>query len=116
MSVIGMFTPTKDGGWIGSIRTLTIDAKVRFDPNDDRHASNAPIFGVFVGQFRVGHAWEARSTGEIPKTYFSVKLDDPTLAGPITAALFPTEDGNSAQLIWNRPRTPRPNERSNKSF
>jgi uncharacterized protein (DUF736 family) len=49
MPVIGTFIPSKDGGWIGSIRTLTVDAKVRFVPNDDRHSSNAPTFRVFIG-------------------------------------------------------------------
>jgi uncharacterized protein (DUF736 family) len=49
MPVIGTFIPSKDGGWIGSIRTLTVDAKVRFVPNDDRHSSIAPTFRVFIG-------------------------------------------------------------------
>lgn len=116
MAVIGYFIPSRDGGWIGSIRTLTIDAKVHFAPNDDRHASNAPTFGIFVGQSRIGHAWEARSSGETPKTYFSVKLDDPALTEPITAALFPAEDGNTAQLIWKRLRLRRTDDRSTNSF
>lgn len=105
MAVIGYLIPSRDGDWIGSIRTLTIDAKVHFTPNDDRHASNAPTFGVFVGQSRIGHAWEARSGSETPKTYFSVKLDDPALTEPITAALFPADDGNTALLVWKRMRT-----------
>jgi uncharacterized protein (DUF736 family) len=50
MSAIGNFVPAKDGGWISSIRTLTIDAKVRFVHNDDRHSINAPSFQIFVGQ------------------------------------------------------------------
>ncbi len=41
---IGMFMPAKDGGWIGYIRTLTIDAKVRVVPNDDCSHDNAPDF------------------------------------------------------------------------
>ena len=32
MSVIGTFTPAKDGGWTGSIHTLTINTKVRLVP------------------------------------------------------------------------------------
>ncbi|PKQ02986.1 MAG: DUF736 domain-containing protein, partial [Alphaproteobacteria bacterium HGW-Alphaproteobacteria-12] len=44
MSVIGMFTPTKEGGWSGTIRTLTIDAKLRFVPNDNRDSERAPAF------------------------------------------------------------------------
>jgi hypothetical protein len=54
MSVIGTFTPAKDGGWTGSIRTLSINAKVRLVPNDNRDNENAPAFRVFVGQSRIG--------------------------------------------------------------
>jgi uncharacterized protein (DUF736 family) len=102
MSVIGTFTLGKDGGWTGSIRTLTIDAKVRLVPNDDCHGSNAPTFRVLLGQSRIGHAWEARSGGESPKNYLRVRLDDPGFSTPVTAALFPSEDGSTAQLVWSR--------------
>jgi uncharacterized protein (DUF736 family) len=27
---------------------------------------------------------------------------DPSLSEPITAALFPADDGDRAQLVWNR--------------
>jgi uncharacterized protein (DUF736 family) len=47
MSVIGTFTPAKDGGWIGSIHTPTIHTKVRLVPNDNRDNENAPLFRVF---------------------------------------------------------------------
>jgi uncharacterized protein (DUF736 family) len=102
MSTIGTFTPASNGGWSGSIRTLTIDAKVRFVPNDNRENENAPAFRVLVGQSRIGDAWEARSSGENPKDYLRVRIDDPSLYEPINAALFPSEDGNAAQLVWNR--------------
>ncbi|CEF48488.1 unnamed protein product [uncultured bacterium] len=104
MFVIGTFTPAKDGGWSGSIRTLTIDAKVRLVPNDNRDNDKAPAFRVFVGQSRIGDAWEARSGGESPKDYLRVRLDDPSLSEPISAALFPSEDGGAAQLVWSRRR------------
>ena len=76
----------------------------RFVPNDNREAENAPAFRVFVGNSRVGDAWTARSTGETPKDYLRVRLDDPSLTEPISAALFPAEDGGTAQLVWNRRR------------
>ena len=88
MSVIGTFTPAKDGGWTGSIHTLTINTKVRLVPNDNRDNENAPVFRVFVGQSRVGDAWAARSGGDSSKDYFRVRLDDPSLPEPISAALF----------------------------
>ncbi|MGF1628675.1 MAG: DUF736 domain-containing protein [Kiloniellaceae bacterium] len=102
MSVIGTFTPAKDGGWAGSIHTLTINTKVRLVPNDNREHENAPAFRVLVGWSRVGDAWEARTNGDTPKEYLQVKIDDPTWPGPISAALFPADDGSKAQLVWNR--------------
>ena len=69
-------------------------------PNEDRHASNAATFRVFIGQSRIGHAWKARSSGDASKTYFLLKLDDPGLLN-----LCPADDGGTARLIWNRGRT-----------
>lgn len=101
---IGQFTLAKDGGWTGSIRTLTIDAKVRLVPNDDRNGDNAPAFRVLVGNARVGDAWDARTAGDNPRYYLRVRLDDPSLAEPLSAALFPSDEGDRAQLVWNRRR------------
>jgi uncharacterized protein (DUF736 family) len=101
---IGQFTLAKDGGWTGSIRTLTIDAKVRLVPNDDRNGDNAPAFRVLVGNARIGDAWDARTAGDNPRYYLRVRLDDPSLPEPFTAALFPSEEGDRAQLVWNRRR------------
>ena len=102
MGVIGTFTPAKDGGWVGTIRTLTIDAKVRFVPNDDRNSKKAPAFRVFLGNSRIGDAWEAKTDGPSPKDYLRIKLDDPLLPEPINAALFVIEGGESAQMLWSR--------------
>jgi len=101
---IGMFTPAKEGGWIGYIRTLTIDAKVRLVPNDNRSHDNAPDFRIFVGACRVGDAWEAMGQGENPKGYLQIRLDDPSLPKPLVAALFPTDNGDRARLVWKRRR------------
>ncbi len=104
MALIGIFTPAKDGGWVGSVQTLTINAKLRFVPNDDRVDEKAPAFRVFLGQSRIGDAWEARSGGDESKDYLRVRLDDPSLLEPLSAALFTAENGQSAQLVWKRRR------------
>lgn len=104
MSVIGMFTPTKDGGWIGNMQTLIINTKLRFVPNDDRASANAPAFRVYIGQSRIGDAWEAQTDGDTPRDYLRVRLYDPSLAEPIGAALLIAEDGKIAHLVWNRRR------------
>src|SRR4051812_46960630 len=106
MAVIGTFTLAKDGGWVGTIRTLTIDAKVRLVPNDDRNGKKAPAFRVFVGSSRIGEAWEARTSGLRPKDYLQVKLDDPMLPEPINAAMFASEDSSGAHLLWARRKRP----------
>ena len=100
---IGAFKASKSGGWEGEIRTLLANAKVRFVPNDDRVSPNAPAFRVMLGSSRIGDAWEARWGGDHPRSFFRVSLDDPFLPAPISAALFPQEDGDGAQLVWTRP-------------
>jgi uncharacterized protein (DUF736 family) len=102
MAVIGTFAPAKDGGWVGTIRTLTIDAKVRLVPNDDRTSKNAPAFRVFVGNSRIGDAWEAKTSGVRQKNYLRVTLDDPMLPEAISGAIFASESGDMAQLLWSR--------------
>ena len=104
MSVIGTFTQSNDGGWTGAIKTLTLDAKIRLIPNDDRESDRSPAFHVVFGHSRIGEAWEARSTGDSPKEYIRVILDDPSLIAPLNAALFPSGDAGTAQLIWSRRR------------
>lgn len=74
----------KDGGWIGSIHTLTIHAKVRLVPNDNRDSDNVPTFRVLVGRFRIGDAWSARSSGNSQKEDLRICLDDPCLSRPIS--------------------------------
>lgn len=104
MSVIGTFTPHKDGGWIGTIRTLTIDVKARFIPNDNRENEQAPIFRIFAGRSEIGAAWRQRTSGDSSRAYLSVRLDDPSLPEGISAAMFEAADGKEAQLVWNRRR------------
>lgn len=103
MSVIGTFEATKDGGWVGSIRTLTVDIKARFVPNDNRSSDSAPAFRVLAGHSEIGAAWRAQASGE-GKSYLSVSLDDPCLPRAIHAALFEDTQKRSAQLVWNRRR------------
>ena len=75
---------------------------MRLGPNDNRDNENAPVFRVSVGQSRVGDACAARSRGDTPKDYLRVRLNDPNLPEPISAALFQSNDGYEAQLVWSR--------------
>src|SRR5579862_705590 len=105
MSVIGTFIPTKEGGWTGTIRTLTIEVKARFVPNDNRDGERAPAFRVFAGRSELGAAWVEHTSGENPREYLSVRLDDPSLPEPISAAMFEAADGKDAELVWSRRHT-----------
>jgi uncharacterized protein (DUF736 family) len=105
MAVIGTFKPEKDGGWSGYIRTLTINVKVRFVPNDNQASEHAPAFRIYAGGAELGAAWHQRTNGENPREYLSVRLDDPSLPEPVLAAMFETTGGQEAQLIWNRRKT-----------
>lgn len=100
---IGDFELTREGGWIGTIQTLSIKAKVRLVPNDDG-GDKAPAFRVLHGNLRIGDAWEANTPGSSPKYYISIRIDDPCFGEPLNAALFPTDIGDEARLVWNRRR------------
>ena len=102
MAVIGTFTRSKDGGWEGTIRTLSMTAKTRFVPNDNRETTTAPDFRVLCGTSELGAAWARRGSGGEQREYLSVQLDDPSLPAPISAALFTNDDSQSANLVWNR--------------
>lgn len=102
MPVIGVFVPTKNGGWEGNVRTLTISAKIRFVPNDNRNGEGAPAFRLYAGKSEVGAAWRRRSDGKVPYGFLKVRLDDPSLSEPISATLFGRPDGGEGKLIWAR--------------
>ena len=100
MATIGTFTKTKEGGYVGTIRTLTVNVKTKLVPNDNRENDKAPAYRVFAGGAELGAAWPAKSKGEDARDYLSVKLDDPSFSVPIYAALFEGDEG--ASLVWNR--------------
>lgn len=102
MAIIGHFMASKDGGWEGTVQTLSINAKVRLVPNDNQASEKAPSFRVFVGKSEIGAAWNQRTQGDNSREYLSVKLDDPSLPEAISAAMFEGLEGREAQLIWNR--------------
>lgn len=100
MSVIGAFKPGRDGGWVGEIHTLTINAKVRLVPNDDRRHPDAPAFRLILGWSHIGDAWEEWTRDG--RAYLRVHIDDPSFPAEIRAVLLTNEDGALAQLIWRR--------------
>ena len=98
MATIGTFTADKDG-FTGTLRTLTLNVKVKFIPND-KTSDNAPDFRIqALNGLEVGAAWKKISQAERP--YVSVSLDDPSFPATVYARLIEGEDGTH-NLIWSR--------------
>jgi uncharacterized protein (DUF736 family) len=100
MAVIGTFKADKDG-YAGTIRTLSITAKVRIVANDRKGASSAPDFRIFAGLAEIGVAWR-KTSREKEAPYLSVRLDDPAFPQPIHAALTEQAEDGVLRLLWRR--------------
>jgi uncharacterized protein (DUF736 family) len=102
MPVIGTFSAVKDG-YAGTIRTLTLTAKVSILANDRKEGTGAPDFRIMAGASEIGAAWR-KTKQNSEETYLRVKLDDPTLPQPIWGALLETSEDGVARLLWRRDR------------
>jgi len=98
MATIGTFT-RKDGRISGKIQTLSINTSLVFVPNENQSSEDAPAFRVFAGKTECGAAWE--KTSNAGRTYYSVRLDDPSFTAPVFASLMEQDDGGYA-LLWSR--------------
>lgn len=103
MTQIGQFTRTQSG-YSGHIRTLSLDLALVLVPTDSADVENAPDFRIRLNDedgIEIGAGW--RQTGERAGAYISVVLDDPSLAQPIRARLFQSdEEGRDWGLHWTR--------------
>ena len=79
MANIGTFTAGKDG-YAGTIQTLTISVKARIVANEAKKIDAAPDFQVYAGRDEFAAAWKQRTSGDKPRDYLSVQLDDPGFA------------------------------------
>jgi uncharacterized protein (DUF736 family) len=99
MATIGTFTKNENG-YAGFVRTLTVNAKIRFAPAE-KEKDNAPDYRVFAGTAEIGAAW--KKTSEAGREYLSVKLDDPSFPAAIYASLVEIQgDKQSFSLVWAR--------------
>jgi len=107
MSTIGNFKhDAKTDSYTGEIVTLTFSRKdVQIKPNE-KSGDKQPdyrIRGVTAyGTVEFGAAW--KKTSEKGQDFLSVEIDDPALSGSLNAALFPSKDGDTANLVWTRPK------------
>lgn len=98
MTNIGNFTK-QDDGFAGTVRTLTLNVKVRFVPNE-RNGEKTPDYRIVAGNYDIGAAWRKVSQST-ERPYLSVTLDDPSFPATIYARLVEGDDG-SHDLIWTR--------------
>src|SRR3546814_5540759 len=66
---------------LGTIRTLTLNVKVKLVPNDKGNSENAPDFRLQAAGHDIGAAWN--KTSEAGREYKSVTLDDPSFPAPV---------------------------------
>lgn len=98
MANIGTFTEDKDG-YTGTLRTLTLNIKVKLVPNDKGENDKAPDFRLQAAANDIGAAW--KKTSEAGREYLSVTLDDPAFPATVYARLIENEAG-TYDLLWSR--------------
>ncbi len=105
MATIGTFK--KDGaGYSGTIETLTLKAKITFEPVEKR-SDSAPDFRVFhIAEgftSEIGAAWK-KAPKEGGAEYLSTSIDDPAFSERINCRLVKTGSEQGYTLYWERPR------------
>lgn len=101
MTIIGTFTESNNG-FTGTLRTLALDVKVRFVPND-KASDNALDYRLLAsGNYEIGAAWKKVSQAERP--HLSVALDAPSFPEPVYTRLITGENGGHT-LIWPRSKS-----------
>jgi uncharacterized protein (DUF736 family) len=100
MPAIGTFR-RESNGYSGTIRTLTLNARVRIVAAEQRTSEGAPDFRLFVGAVEIGAAWR-RTAKDTETAYLSVRIDDPALPAPLQAALMEATDDGLCRLLWRR--------------
>jgi uncharacterized protein (DUF736 family) len=89
--------------YFGQITTLTLQHEgVQFVPVK-KTSEKEPDYRIICGDAEFGAAW--KRTSEKGQDFLSVSIDDPALPGPLNAALFTGEDGETATLVWTRPKS-----------
>jgi uncharacterized protein (DUF736 family) len=108
--LLGHFTKTDTNGLRGTIRTLTLNLEVAFEPIADRKGDKMPDYRVTAGDIEIGAAWKKNS--EAGNAYLSVSLDDPTFPATLSCAMVKTGAEHGYSLVWERRRKRKTNRNS----
>ncbi len=98
MANIGTFK-LSNGVFTGNLTTLTINAKLTIKPAAGSK-DNAPTHRVFLGTSEIGAVWQ--KTSKEDRTYYSIKIEDPSFAAPLFATLIKGDD-EIYSLLWTQP-------------
>jgi len=100
--IVGTFTKTETGSFKGAAETLTFSADLLIEPVE-KTQDRAPAFRVYLAHsgVEIGAGWNEKSK-RTDEPYISVKIDDPSFAYPMWAAL--TKSDETYALKWSRPR------------
>lgn len=101
MAIIGIFSKQEDGGYSGTIQTLTYTTRAYFKPLAKR-GDKSPDYHITGGLSEFGAAWTR--AGEKGEAYLSVRLDDPGFAAPVNCRLIKGGIEDGYNLIWERDR------------
>jgi uncharacterized protein (DUF736 family) len=106
--IIGNFKYDAGGdSYAGDITTLSFHrSNVQLKPVEkasDKEPDYRIVAETAFGTVEFGAAW--KRTSEKGQEFLSVSIDDPALSGSLNAALFASESGESAALVWNRPKS-----------
>lgn len=96
---IGFFKAT-DTGYTGKIETLALKLTADFHRVLDRTHENAPALEIFVGDLKIGAAWERQ--GKMGK-YLSVSFEDPSFSSGYYN-LYKSSIENGYTLTFSRPK------------
>jgi uncharacterized protein (DUF736 family) len=101
--IIGIFRKSGDG-YVGRLRSLTLDVDLALVPAQMLDNDNAPAWRLFLGSegegAEIGAGWNR--VGEVAGAYISVKIDDPALAEPMRADLLHSgQKGDERYVLWS---------------
>ncbi len=105
--IIGNFTfDDETNTYTGDVTALTFQrSKVQLravEKSGDKEPDYRVVAETEFGTVEFGAAW--KRTSENGRNFLSVSIDDPALSGSLNAALFASDDGEKAVLVWNRPK------------
>lgn len=112
MSTIGKLKLVRDGQGhflVGYVRTLEINLQLKCYPITDAVSDKSPAYRIFAvgrdsAEVEVGALWKKTITKpeKFGEEFFSLTIDDPSLAQSLNAAAFAEPDGESWLVTFRR--------------